>query len=102
MAEASKESIRVYATAANLFLARRYMRSLEAIGAPHPERLTIENACNQFAPAFRERIEHDVENSKLFEACNVGPHGVEHAIRLARALTEAYGIADQPRKTTTI
>lgn len=102
MVESSKESIRLYSMIANIFLARRYMRQLESIGAPHPERRTIDNAINLIAPAYRDRLEHDIENTELFRACNVGPNGVEHAIRLARALREIYGIADEPRKTTAI
>lgn len=94
--------VRLYADMANLLLAQRYMQKLESIGAPHPERKTIDEAINLMAPGYRARIEHDVLTSIVFERCNIGPHGVEQAIRLARALREVYGIADKPRRSTTI
>lgn len=100
--ESSQEAIRIYAMWADLLAARRYMKKLEEIGAPHPERLTIDMAINLMAPSYREKLEYDFEHTDLFATRNVGPEGVAHAVRLARALRECLGIAMEPRRSTTI
>lgn len=100
--EASKEAIKLYANMADLVLAMRYIENWEKVGGPHPQRRVIELALNLMCPVYRERIEHDVYNTELFVQCNIGPEGVEHAIRLARALVEIFGIADEPRRSMSL